>query len=590
MLLSLFSSALALTVPLRVTYTEDVVPGQTSVAGTALSATVALSNPTTGGAFIVSADELTVNRQEASGSAAVSFSADPAGSVRSWAIYALDAEGEALGDPEIVDLVFDNAGNGAIAARDVVGSVASLTVTDDTVRVKMTDGGAAAAYVGIFEITSDGSRLYTNPDLGVLDAAGYAAFQALGLDTIVALDTYRTQLEGNLSVGGLLVATDGTVERGQDLRWDLTFYDGRAVTSCDKSGFCTTVAVPSGTASYESPIGAVKKKKAEVPRVVLKPDDVTYDVWDASFSLLFAGDARDLELTASLDTWARDRAKASADVLALDPGGLGVWAKRTDDGEDTGMIVDIFIDVDDCFGDPLPSHCVDDDDFSVPNPANPPAWVTIPYEPITVDVLDGSGGLVATHTCRMYPTAGTQAGTAEKDTLVGTCTRDDGGTEVRRIQVLVGEHGRTSWSLEMAGPAFAAESTTTTCEKGGACTTQSVSVADGSIELSAGGEVFLTRDIGVASTWFDLPFAMADDVDGDTIAMTVDLLDPERTLTWSETDGLLVGMEGDRTVYTIELEDLTLAPTGLYVMRGARLSASTSAEGATLTLAGKLKR
>lgn len=591
MFLAFLSPALALTVPLRVTFAEEVVPGESAVASTALTATVELSNPTTGEAFSVEADELTVEKREASGRTSLSFAGDPAGSLRTWAIHFLDVNGDEIADPEIVDVLFDDNGNGAIAARDTRagGWLSAVTVSAAEAgsaagaRVLVADGGARAALIGIVELTNDGdgSRLYTNPDLEVLDAGTFAAVQALGLDAVVALDTYKVQLEGDLAVTGLAVAADGTVELGAELDWDLTFYDGTAVLQCQKGGACTSTAAPSGSAWYTSPLGPVRAKKAATPRVALKPADLAFDTWGAGFSFSIEGDVRDLELAASLEARDGDFFLAASDVISLDPGGFGVDAANTDDDDDdTGMIVDIFIDTD----------CEDcgDYDYTVPNPTDPPAWTAIAEQLIEVSVLDSAGGVVSTHTCTMRPTAGTQVGSAKTDTLVGACTRDVAGTEVRRLRAKVGPYGTSSWSIDMAGPAFAEVWTTRTCEKGVACGTTTVSVLGGTVELAVRGAPFLQRPLAVTSTEFDLPFSFASDVDALPAALSVALSDPDRALTWSEADGVLYGKDGDTLVHTLDLDGISLAPTGLYTLRGAgRFTASSSAEGEVLLIPAK---
>lgn len=579
-LLAFFSSALALTVPLRVTYSEEVSPGETTVASSALTADVKLFNPTTQKAFIVDQDELTVNKREASGQGGLTFAGNPAGSVRTWAVYLLDVNGKELGDPEIVDVLFDANGNGAIAARDGAGNTSRLSVDLSEVletgwktkaKVEVADAGTLASYIGITELTNDGkeSNLRADPDMDILDANTFAAYQGLGLDAIIVLDKYKAQLEGNLTVTGLAQAADGTIESGANLQWDLTFYDAEVVTNCTKTGTCKTAALAAGTASYSSAIAAVKKQKTETPRVVLKPADQTYDIWDSGFTFSVEGDVRDLELVASLNVYSGDKLLQGADVISLDPGGFGAKVgpdlddPGDDDGDDDGTpIVDIFIDgdCDDC----------GDYDYSVPNPTNPPPWTVIANTLIDIDVVDSGGQTVATHQCTLWPTAKTQAGTGKTPTLLGECTRDVAGTEVRRLQAQVGPKGGSSWSVEMAGPALA-ETSAATCDKEGACT-DGDSVVGGTIELSVNGTTFFSKALAVTSTQFDMPFTFASDVDGLTAQLLVDLEDGNQIVAWTEKDGILYGTVEGKPVYAIDTDSIALEQYGIFKLSDGSFS------------------
>jgi hypothetical protein len=568
LLLALVSSALALTVPLRATFQEEVAPGEAPTASSALTATVALSNPTTGGAFLVAADELTVNKREASGGGRVSFAGSPADSLRTWAIYFLDASGDPLGDPEVVDMLFDAEGNGAVAARDGgAPRIAKLGVSESGARITVQDAGTLAASIGIVELGRDssGSELTTDPDMEVMDAATYAAFQEIGLDAIVALDTYKVQLEGDLSVSGLRVATDGTIESGAELRWDLTFYDGRTTSGCASRGCEATTPGSIGAASYASAIEPIKKKRTAPQRVTLKHTDLTFDSWNAGFLFSIEGDVRDLELGASLDTFLGAEATAASDVVSLDPGGYEVEAKADDDDDDddTGMIVDIFIDGD----------CEDCGDYDFTAPDSPPAWSVVAEALIEVSVLDSGGGLVGTHACTLAPTAGTVAGTSKQDVLLGECTRDSGGTEVRRLRATVGPLGISRWTVDMAGAAFAAERTLGECSRQTGCTTETVSVVGGTIELAVRGRTFLSQPIAVTATQYDLPFSFEADVDGLQGVLAIDLEDPTRPLTWTVADGVAHGWLRGEAVYSIDLDDLELAPTGMYALKGREWTA-----------------
>ncbi len=577
MLLSLVSSALALTVPLKATFSEQVVPGESTLASSALTATVALSNPDTGVDFIVGKDELTVNKREASGKGGLSFSGNPANSIRTWAVYYLAANGDKIGDPEVVDVLFDKEGNGAIAARDGVGFTRLVTISginevvgetwSANAKVVVSDGGVQAALIGIVELTNDGgdaSRLRADPDMEIMDAAAFAAYQGIGLDAMIALDTYKVQLEGDLSVDGLTVATDGTVENGADLRWDLALYDGNSILTCSKERTCETTSRPTGTVSYTSEIGSIKKKKTSPPTVTLKPAELTYDSWDAGFSFAIEGDVRDLELAASLDVLREGKPMSASDVVSLDPGGFGVEAALgdDDDDDDSTPIVDIFIDgdCDDC----------GDYDYTVPNPSNPPAWTVIADELIDVSVYDSGGGLVSTHECTLAPTVRTLAGTAKRNTLVGECTRDTAGTEVRRLVAYVGEKGGSIWSIDMAGSAFAASKASGECAKLGGCTDSSVSVLGGSIDLAVRGTTFFHQSIDITSTEFDLPFAFTSDVDGEDVALVIELLDPNREISWKAEENILWGQWKGEYIYQIDLDGLSTTQTGIYALKGGK--------------------
>lgn len=178
--------------------------------------------------FLVSfvSSALTATKREASGGGDVTLGGDPAGTVRSWAIYLLDADGNVLDDPEIGQVLFDGKGNAALAGTRVSGVTVSGTDPvgsgwTGALSVDAQDAGTEAAYVGIVELSVDasdgaGAALATIPDLGILDLAVYATFQGLGLDAIVAVDRYRTRVEGDLEVEGVSVYTRGTIEADAD--------------------------------------------------------------------------------------------------------------------------------------------------------------------------------------------------------------------------------------------------------------------------------------------------------------------------------------------------------------------------------------
>ncbi|MDP2304747.1 MAG: hypothetical protein Q8P18_01810 [Pseudomonadota bacterium] len=579
-LVSLVLPAFALSVPLRATFTESVVPGETALASATLTATVALSNPASGTSFTVRGDELTVNKREASGGSgrALTFAADPAGTMRTWALYYLDADGAVLGDPEVVDVLFDADGNGAVAAReDGAPRLAQLRVKTHPTGLRLgiskgwemsvQDSGTDATMVGLVELRTDGegSELVSDPDMEILDAATFATFQELGLDAILALDTYRTTLDGTVEVGGLSVDARGTVEADAELRWDLTYNEHGTYFGEDCSRLRECASVPVASASYLDPIGRVKTKSGAAPRVALKPADLTFDSYDAGFALSFASDVREFELSAALDAFAADTLIEGADVVTLDPGGLGVQAHEEPD-DDTGLIVDIFQDGDcECCGDygDIPSWC-DDDNIAA---GTDPLWAEIADDLVDVSVLDSSGGLVATHTCTMNPTPRTLDGSAERDVLVGECTRDTAGTDVRRVRAVV-RGRRVDWTVDLAGAAFTAERAGIgECSRADGCAAgETVTVLGGRIELSVGGRAFASEPMTVTETSFDLPFSFGTDVGGLDALLRVDLYGP-REATWSCAGGVVTLNSGEATLASFEGEEMELSGTGNYALK-----------------------
>lgn len=554
MLLALVLPAFSLTVPVRASLKEEIVPGETAVASSTTTATVALSNPVSGVKFAVADEELTVNKREASGKESLSFAQSPAGSVRTWAIYYLDVDGNELGNPEVVDVSFDDLGNGTVAARGASSRLTSLVVKaskstagqDSVTKVAVQDSGADAAYIGLLELTNSdaGSDLLTNPDLTVMDAAIFAAFQGLTLDAVIPLDTYTMQLDGSLNVSGLAVSAAGTVESGAELQWDLAFFDNQGCIPGSKVA-CTPVA--NETLSYLEPIGTVKKKSAATPRVVLKNADILIDSSDASFSLTIQGDVRELEVSAAMDVYDGDELTTGRDVVTLDPGGFGAQAKS---GDDTGgPIVDIFVDQD--------TAVLDDDNVGIT-----PPWTAVAANVFEVIVEEEGGGLAAEPLyCQLNPSAATRAGTARKAVLVGECTHGDDGVEVRRLRAVIDSDKVVHFSIDVGGPAFAPR-TTTTCEKGGACTTTTTSLLDGTVHLETQAGVTLrSHALTVTETDFDLPFQFDQDIDGMDASVSLELYTPVPS-TWSVVDGVVTAKSGDEVVASFDVEDVGLEATG----------------------------
>lgn len=564
MLLALVAPAFALTVPLRATYREEIVPGEVAIASYATTAAVTgVSNPASGVAFTVSGDELTANKREASGKVALSFFASPADSVRSWAVYFLDADGYELGSPEIVEMSFDSLGNGSVAARGGSTRLASLLVKPGgtatggfygaTTKVAVQDSGADAAFVGIVELTNkvEGSNLATDPDMRVMDTTVFAAFQALDLDAIVPLDTYTIQLEGTVELGGVSIASTGAVEGGGELQWDIGFQDGGV--SCEKDGACTPNIASS--LSYLEPIGTIKKKSSVPPRVNLRDSDVVVDSVDASFQLTIGGDVRNLEVAAAMDVYQQGKLADGRDVVALDPGGYGVEGKASKDKDDTGMIIDIFIDVD--------TDVLD----GLDNVSNPPPWAPMTQTVFEVVVTDSDGGVVSTHSCQLSPTGATLAGTSPRAILVGQCTHAEEGTEVRRLRASIGDAGWVTWTIDLAGSAFVEERVETTCSKEGTCTERTVSVLGGRVELQEGGHPLLSRALAVTETDFDLPFLYDWDISDLDTTVAIDLY-TAFPVYWSVLDGVVTAKDGETVVASFDVEDVGLAPTGDCKLKG----------------------
>jgi hypothetical protein len=517
LLVSLVSSALALTIPLRATHTEWITPGAAPAASAATTASVKASNPTTGATFDVSG-ELTATLREASGGGEVTFAGDPADTIRTWALYLIDSDGNVLGDPELVEVLFDGKGAAALAGTDGA-RVSGVTVngTDALgdgwvggLAVDVQDAGTEAAYVGIVELSADGAALATIPDLGILDLATYATFQGLGLDAIVALDRYRTRVEGDLAVEGVSVDTKGTVETGAELRWDLTF----SRTTKDGAGGWTASEL--GTASYLQPVDGVKKKTGVAKRVDLTRKDVTYDVWDATYALAIEGDMRGLELAASLDAYDGDTLVASTDAVLLDP--TGIEAKAG---------IDIAVK--------------DDGDA------------------YRIDVLNSYGKLVSQHYCALAPTAATLAD-PEVDTWVGGCTQDDDAQLVLRPI----KRSRKDTSIRHLNAQIRSRVQPDACTT---CTTTTSSLLAGKLAFyDADGGFLGSSLLAVTETEWDVVGGFAADVDGLTPVQRFELDYPANVkFAWTvDANGDATGLLGATALYAIPASAVSGAGTGLY--------------------------
>ncbi|MES2645212.1 MAG: hypothetical protein V4850_37335 [Myxococcota bacterium] len=593
MLLSLVSTAFALTVPVTAKISDELNNNGNEMRQT-ITGTVAVTNPATGAVFRVGTEELTVNKREGKGSGGIFFAGDTANSIRTWAVYYLDASGAVLGDPEVVTVVFDAKGSVSIAARDSGRRTADFYKGPDSpssqvpviLRVDVQDSGVDASLVGIVELTNDrpGSDLQTDADMGILDADTFATFQELGLDAVIAIDSRTVTLQGDVSVSGLSVATDGTVEGGAELRWDVTLYDPSAVT-CTSRVCDTPTLSPVATVSYLETIGAVKKKSGQPAAVKLQPQDVTYDSWELGVGLVLPGEQRDLEIAASLDF----EGGAGSDIVTLDPGTLGVcWelggcgGNKEPCNEPGGCctLPDIFIDG-------------DHPDLDYASPDDVPDWADMADELFEIEVLDSAGGFVASHICTMSPTARTLAGTGKYDVLVGECTGGDSGTEVRRFTLKTPNTrwtggtdddtvpwewsaGKMQFEVEMAGAAFTAERTGGECSRLGGCTEETVSVLGGTISVWHDGALLRQPGpIAVTEAEFSLPFSFAEDVSGMTGELLIEFDDPTYDLTWVTTDEALLGYYGDRLMRTIAFADVDLVSDNRELRCGA-FGASTS--------------
>ncbi len=521
LLVSLVSSALALTVPVRATHTEWIVPGEAPTAGAATTATVEVSNPSTGARFRT-VGELTATKREASGGGDVRFAGDPADTVRSWALYFIDAEGNVLGDPEIAQVLFDGKGSAALAGTDGARTAGVTVNGTDPLGAGWTGGlavdvqgaGAEAAYVGIVELSTDGAALATIPDLGILDLAVYATFQGLGLDAIVALDRYRTRVEGDLEVEGVSVDAKGNVEADADLRWNLTF--SRTSDQGEKDWVSTVL----GTGSYLQAADGVKKKTGVAKRVDLTTKDVTYDVWDASFALSIDGDLRGLELAASLDAYDGDTLVASSDAVLLDPTAIESKAG-----------VDIAADAT-TKGDP---------------------------NLYRLDVRNSFGKLVSQHYCALAPTAATLAD-PEVDTWVGECTVDAAGPQlrVRRLK------SRKDTVIRHLNAQIRSRVQPDACAS---CTTTTESLLGGKLEFyDADGTLLGGSPMVVSGTEWDVTGGFDVDVDGLEARQRFELEYPANVkLGWTiDENGDATGVLDGKTLYAIDADTVAVAGTGLY--------------------------
>lgn len=117
MLLLLPAFASTLDVPVRAVYQEYTGWGEDPVVvDDVLSATVSVQDVDAGTVFPATG-ELLVSERTGTGSGELVFDADPSNTLHTWAVYLLDANGNPLGSPQILDIQFGSDGDGTIAAR-----------------------------------------------------------------------------------------------------------------------------------------------------------------------------------------------------------------------------------------------------------------------------------------------------------------------------------------------------------------------------------------------------------------------------------------------------------------------------------------
>lgn len=424
----LASTALAATyaLPIRATASEFTYWGDDpTLVDDVQTATVAVSNPTTGVKFATTG-ELLLREKTGEGVGELQFDRDPSGTLHTWAITLLDGEGNVIGkEPQVVDVLFGNHGDGTVVAREQ-GNIIIKTprIKKKNPRITQDDGnydltltvqgvGTDAAYVGIQELAADGSPLGVHTDMRAMTAGVYASYQALLLDAIVPLDTWSATVEGTVYVDGLTVGKR-TVEGGANLDFDVSFW-GRS----------------SGTKASIVPLGVVQYAKTTTPKpkqesttlgeisalaaLKLLPADESPDSYDGSFELVVDGDARDLEIGALLTPRGSAPAPLTGDLLALSPGDLSQGGTAT---------------------------------FPYKNFPSTPETLTGAIEP-----LDAKGAAIADWAeCVFTPTRLTVSKRGSTAAYVGECLRDDEGLErVRSVSLTLSSAGTGTATAEVLG-------------------------------------------------------------------------------------------------------------------------------------------
>lgn len=342
-MLLLLSAAHAesVTIPVRTRFSELTDWGaDPTVVDDVLSGEVVVSDAATGVAY-TSSGELLLKQRQARGGGELVFSGDPSGSVRTWAVYLIDANGELLGkEPQVIDVLFGDDGDGTIVARvtaDIV--VRNVTIKKRGVSSRATDDGTHnltvtvqgigldAAYVGIQELASDGTALTTHADMEAMTVDIYATFQGMALDAVVPLDTWDAVLEGDLTVEGLPVATDGSTTTLTGVRFDVDLFGA------------PTADVPPALASLCCYIpGAIvvrskgRRRELVASRVVLDSDDAGVDTYDGAVDLIVDGDARGVEVGAILTATGTGPKPVTDVLVSLDPDDVAVRGVATGTG------------------------------------------------------------------------------------------------------------------------------------------------------------------------------------------------------------------------------------------------------------------
>jgi hypothetical protein len=324
--------AAELELPVRLKFDEYTGWGEDpAVVDSVLSGTLAVANPATGKSFATRGSLFVVDRI-GKGTGELDFAADPTGTLRTWEITLLAADGSVVGEPEVLDILFGEGGDGTITARaeaDIVVKTVKIkkrgissrqaTYGGYTVQVGVTGYGTDAAYVGIRELAADGSPLGAHVDMAAMTADVYASYQGLVLDAIVPLDTWAAELEGTIAVEAVAVA-GGAVEGGTAPDFEVSLH-GPSVKG--GSSLLQTLSFPAA-----QPL-LLKSKKATGGvyggrRLPLRSEDQVFDSYDGAMNLVFEGDYRALEVGALLRPVEGAPAPLSDILIALDPSGLAL--------------------------------------------------------------------------------------------------------------------------------------------------------------------------------------------------------------------------------------------------------------------------
>jgi len=476
----LASTALAATyaLPLRATTSEFTYWGEDpTLVDDVQTATVAVSNPTTGVKFATTG-ELLLREKTGEGVGELQFDTDPSGTLHTWAITLLDGEGNVIGkEPQVVDILFGAHGDGTVVAREA-GNIIIKTpkIKKKNPRVTQDDGnydltlsvqgvGTEAAYVGIQELAADGSPMGTHTDMRAMTADVYATYQALLFDAIVPLDTWNATVEGTLLVDGLSV-DKRQVEGGASLDFDVSFW---GKVSGDKAS-----RTPLGVVQYAKKVPKPKQETTTLGEISalaalkLAVVDESPDTYDGSFDLVVEGDARDLEIGALLTPLGGSATPLTEEMLSLSPSDLSLTGTTS---------------------------------FAYKN-------FPVSAETLTgaIAPLDSKGAAIADWAeCVFTPTRLTVSKRGSTATYVGECLRDDEGLErVRAVSLSLSSAGTGTASAEVLGRDW---------QKAAQIAFQ----IDG--DRPAVGTVLAKTS--VTDTTFNLGFSFADDADDGAYALDV---------------------------------------------------------------------